>query len=157
MKLLKKSTIDAEVNARKIAQIEEGVQLAQKVDTLRKTLNDLEVQHRNFIEGMQGELKKATDELFEEIAERKNEIKELQVQKDRLLATFPKNYSELLEEKDKLALLRLNLEKDKGKLNQIIKTQRISLRNIRVRERELATIISKSKKDETSNITNKPS
>src|ERR1700750_2532234 len=98
MKLLKKSIIDAEVNARKKAQMDEGIQLAQKIDTLRKTLNDLEVQHRNFIDGMQGELKKATDELFEEIAERKNEIKELQVQKDRLVATFPRNLDELLEE-----------------------------------------------------------
>lgn len=157
MKLLKKSTIDAEINARKRAQIDEGVELAQKIDTLRNTLNDLEVQHRNFIDGMQGELTKATDTLFEEIAEGKNEIKELIVQKGRLLATFPRNYEELLEEKDRLAVIRLKLDKDKEKLIEIMKLERVKLRNIKVRERELANIISNSKKDETSNITNKPS
>lgn len=154
MKLLKKSIIDAEVNAKKKAQIDEGIQLAQKVDALRVDLNNIERQHREFIAGMEAQLKEKLDPLLEEIAERTHEIEELKVQKKRLLETFPSNYEEMLDEKDRLAVLRLKLDRDKKVLEEVLEKERKGLRNIKVRERELAAIIIKETKNETDNITN---
>lgn len=78
MKLLRKSAVDAQAALQRKNQIDEGIALAGKIDALRKTLGDVELQHRNFLAGMEADLKDKLSYLTESIAIKKLELAVMQ-------------------------------------------------------------------------------
>lgn len=95
MKLLKKSVLTQELNTQRKTQIDEGVHLATKIDALRKSLNELEVQHQNFIETKQTELDNIFKSLEREIKEKQLEIKTLEERRKQLLKPLDEEHEKL--------------------------------------------------------------
>ncbi len=96
MKILKKSEALTEANKQKQDQIDEGTAIATRVDTLRRTLADVQKQHEDYIAGMKAQLDKVINPLI--------------VQRDGLL-------SEIDHAKAELARLRLPLDKEWSDVN----------------------------------------
>lgn len=102
MNLRPKSKVNIELANERKAQIDEGVRIAKKVDDLRRTLSDLELQHSTFVSGMEKELKNKTLPLIEKIESLKNEIRSLEEKRKELLKPITKELSELGVEKEKI-------------------------------------------------------
>lgn len=125
MKLLDKKTIHSVTAHQRKSQIDEGVMLAKKIDTLRETLSSLEQQHKLFIEGMQDNLKSSIKELEEEIRDKKSEVQMLEEDRKRLLEpltdawnVYKKQNAELETEKEELIKKRAYLTAYNQELNE---------------------------------------
>lgn len=144
MKLLKRSTLNTEVASQRKAQIDEGIIIAKKVDTLRQTLASLELQQKTFLSGMETELRKSTQHLIEEIALKKRELEELKVERTKLLEPLDKAWSDVrIKEKEILASWRVvetkekNVDGRKTLLETKLAKAKESLFKIRTIEREI--------------------
>lgn len=90
MKLLKKSEVLREVNFQKKLQVDEGVHIATRVDTLRKTLAELEIQYSEIASKKQIELTEQFKTLESEIREKIYEISTLEDRRIELLKPLDK-------------------------------------------------------------------
>jgi hypothetical protein len=151
MKLLPKQKVNSIVQDEKRAQIEEGINLARKIDALREKLADLQKQHELFVSGMEENLKERTDDLFKEIERRKVEIKLLEVKRQELLKPLDFEWKIIKERLEGIEQRELNLKNEKDNLKR--KEEGIQkkhdeakeiLSHIKVRERELTTAYSKA-------------
>lgn len=77
MQLLKKSQLQAQAQEQKRQQIDEGVAIAKRIDTMRGVLAELEKRHREFVEGSQEKIRQALAPLYEEKAKLEQEIAKL--------------------------------------------------------------------------------
>lgn len=102
MKLLKKSVLSQDLNNQRKMQIDEGVHIANKIDALRKSLNELEVQHQNFIQSKQIELDNQFKSLESEIKEKRLEIKTLEERRIELLKPLDEEHEKLNQREEGL-------------------------------------------------------
>lgn len=144
MELLKKSTVQLEVQDQRRRRIDEGVKIAQKVDTLRETLASLEAQHQKFLSGMEKELQERTQPLIQRIASLQIEIKNLEGERQRLMTPLTKEWSEVEKKQAELVKEEIVLEKRNVSLTQKEEKQFASgaelkdkLFKVKTREREL--------------------
>lgn len=98
MKLLEKRTVNVQVQAQKKSQIDEGMAIATRVDTLRRTLGDLEAQQAIFLSGMENELRKKTQPLHQELSELTREVADLKEQRKKLLEPLNEEWSKVREQ-----------------------------------------------------------
>jgi chromosome segregation ATPase len=147
MKLLKKSTIQRDLADQKKQQIDEGIQIARKVDDLRLKLADLEAKHAQFVAGMQTEMEKKTGHLAKEIKEREQEITFLDAQRLELIKPLTEEWNRVAERNAEIEQIKRDLyivssemlQKEK-RLETKIKTESETLNRIKVRERELIRV-----------------
>lgn len=97
MKLLTKQQINTTYQDTRRKEIEEGVKLAKKVDTLRETLSSLEAQHKAFLAGMSRELEEKTKSKQQHIALLESEVKKLEERKKTALEPLDKEWQKLEE------------------------------------------------------------
>lgn len=154
MKLLSRKTVSNEVAEQRRQAIEEGILIARRVDTLRQTLSSLEKQQTDFLNGMEGNLKKKTETLLNEIALRKLEIVQLDEKRRKLLEPPTAEFDAIRmgraeNEKTKQILAR-GLEKialrDTQTRDKYEETKR-NLAKVNVRERELIKIYEKAEQN----------
>lgn len=103
MKLLDKKKISSDFNTQRKMQIDEGVQIAKKVDVLRETLVSLEAQHKSFIAGSRQELINATDTLQNKKATLEGEIRKLEEKRVLLMKPLDDEWAKVVEDKEELA------------------------------------------------------
>lgn len=154
MKLLKKSVIANELAEQRKTQIDEGLSIARKVDTLRNTLASLQKQQADFLNGMQAELEKRTRHLLDEIATREQIVISLEERRQKLLIPLTAEWEkikmaqrEVLFDKE---LIRKGLEKlaDKErKSEEKYANSKVVLARVNVRERELLKVYAKAEEN----------
>lgn len=132
MKLLKKPTVANELNLQHKMRVDEGVAIATKVDALRKTLSELEVQHQNFIISKQKELNTVISSLEREIKELKAEIVTLEEKRVDLLRPLDAEWSELKSKE-------IDLQQKEEELRHLFLGLTQSEKEIATRERDLET------------------
>lgn len=144
MYLLKKSAIASELAQQKKQEIDQGLELARKVDALRIKLLDLERQEKEFIDGMRSRLKQSTGTLEAELAELNHQVEQAKLAlaelKQPLDAEWSKVKVELVNIEDsKLKVARglARLDEKEAKLVLLEKEGKSKLSNIKIREREL--------------------
>ncbi len=144
MKILSKKSVDSEVANQRKTQIDEGLSIAKRVDTLRQTLASLEQQHKKFLEGMSLELSKNTDHLFSKIASLKLEIEGLEEKRNALLKPLNEEWErvtlkskEILQREEDVLQKNSNLEFREKNTEEREKKSKDSLFRIKTREREL--------------------
>lgn len=154
MKLLSRKTVINEVADQKRQAIEEGLQIARKVDKLRDTLASLEKQHRDFIDGMQSELKEKTEKLLNEIALRQLEIVQLTEKRKELLKPLTTEWEEVKlakseneQTRDILAKGLLKLSEKEKKIIENYEESKKTKARINVQERELVKVYEKAEQD----------
>jgi len=103
MQLLKKSEASREIKIERKQQIDEGVNIAKRVDSLRDTLQALETQYQNFAATKQESLKELLGGLEKEIITRRSEVEILEVRKSEALKPITAELA-VLEEKRKISL-----------------------------------------------------
>ena len=149
MKLLDKKTITSQVAGQRRSQIEEGINLAKKIDALRETLSSLEKQQKSFIAGMRAGLEREIGSLQSERNTLQKEIATLK--KEKVLLQIPLDSkweevrvrekifeaSEKKIEEDRRVLTCLVLENDKAS-RQIEKQSSKSLEYNRTAEENLS-------------------
>lgn len=161
MKLLGRRMVAVESAIQKKNQIDEGVFLATKIDTLRRTLADLETQHKSFIANIKVEAKTQIDSLAEQIAKGKRELMELSEKRKKLQEPLTLAWTEVeqakkeIEDKKVLAykvneILKSKETRIEDKLNKAT----TSLNRIKIRESELerAYAIAESNREKTTLI-----
>ena len=112
MKLLKKSVLSQELNTQRKQQIDEGVYLATNIDTLRKSLNELEEQYQNFAQNKQIELDKQFKSLEIELKEKRLELQSLEERRIELLRPLNDEWFMLTQEKELFREKEEKLSKD---------------------------------------------
>jgi len=165
MQLLPKSIINTEIASQKKKQIDEGLLIARKVDSLRETLASLEKQHSDFIGGMQRELKSQTQPLIDKIANLKLEIESLEVKRKELLKPLTKEWEEVNSKQKELDTLSEQMSKDKivikqtqAVLEERLKKEKENSFKINTIKNELTKVLQKAeenkiKTDETLKLT----
>jgi len=84
MKLLKKQVINAQIADQRKNQIEEGLNLAKKIDALRNDLLNLQKQRLDFIENSTREMKQVLIPLYEKKEKLEQEIKSFEEVRNKL-------------------------------------------------------------------------
>lgn len=152
MKLLKKQTVQLEVQRERKNQIDEGISLAQKIDALRITKSELESQHQKFIDGMQKELKDQIDPLLDTIAGLHKDIEILENKQTELLLPLDGDFKLIIERKtaeitsksiELDSKIKLVTDKEK-KLTELGRELKYKNTQSNTRERELDKAIIKS-------------
>jgi len=118
MKLLDKRKIASDSAAQKKAQIDEGVEIARKVDLLREELVSLEKQRATFLSGSQLELKKAIGALELRKADIEGEIRMAEERLVELRKPLDDEWAKLGEDKTQLAKAWENYEVSNHELSQ---------------------------------------
>lgn len=132
MDLLDKKAIASQSNRLRKVQVDEGVQLAQRIDGLRRTLADLQSQHEKFLQKMKDDLNPQSDAITKELVERRNEILILERKKAKLLepvdvewekvhakeAELKQKEEELAQEHQKLVETEQDFQKRLKKLSE---------------------------------------
>ncbi len=147
MKLLPKSVVNVELASQKKQQIDEGLNLARKIDTLRETFVSLEEQHKNFLAGIHKELDLETKALLDNIVSLKQEISTLETKRKALLEPIDLLKKEILDEKNKvifvsqqLQLEKIELKKKEEILEARLVKEKENLFKIRTIQNELARL-----------------
>lgn len=155
MKLLSRKTVINEVADQKRQAIDEGLQIARKVDKLRETLASLEKQHADFLVRMQSELKETSDKLLNEIALRKLEIVQLDSKRKAMLKPLDEAWAQVnaqqgvnTETRDILAKGLIKLADKQKKLDENYEESKKTKARINVQERELLKAYEKVKENE---------
>lgn len=137
MILPKRKDVQIEIQAQRKSQIDEGVILAGKIDTLRRTLGDLESQHKVLLESLTNEAKSKSLALSKEIESKQDEVKILEENRKKLLEPLDQAWKEvrvkeedLSEKTDKIRVFRQNLTEDKKELGNKLKKARDILKDI---------------------------
>lgn len=110
MKILKKGTAQAEAAKYRQEQIDEGVEIASKIDLLRKTLLDLQKQHAEYVGGMKSVVSKELEELFRQRTTLIAEVNDLRRKLDKLKILPDFEWDKVSEEASYLGTLRTQLE-----------------------------------------------
>lgn len=163
MKLLPRKQLDVQVAFEKKQQIDEGVKIASRIDVLRQTLASLEVQHKEFLGGMQAELKRTTQGLIDGIAAKKKELVELQAEIEKKRIPLDAEKAELVQERKIVSSLKVDYDKKikevslkESQLSAKNTKANTSLSNIKVRERELIKFYDKiAKLEQSTQVINK--
>lgn len=147
MKLLSKQKVTSQIEDQRRLQIEEGLTLARKVDTLRQKLADIQRQHDVYILGMQETLKQRTSKLFDDIQIKEAEIKLLEIKRKELLAPLDDAWSgvklkekSLDDLKNELHIREFNLKQKETSIDEKNEKARETLNHIKIRERELSKV-----------------
>lgn len=148
MKLLKKSVLTLELNAQKKIQVDEGVYIANKVDALKKSLSELEEQHRTFIETKQIEIDNHFKTLEREIKEKKAEILTLEQKRNQLLKPLDEEHEKLNQYKVELVIQEKEFSKRFIKLKESEKLIDIKANDLDLQMKTLGTRI-KANEEET--------
>lgn len=145
MQLLPKKKVNTEVAEHRRLLIEEGVNLAKKVDTLRETLVSLQEQHQKFLDGMQASLNEKISALVAEADERKKEVEALDRRRQELLipldaawVNLNKQKEEVIRDADELSKKLKEVVAEKARLDERSKKTKEILTEVRTREHELA-------------------
>lgn len=125
MKLANPRTIQTTLSEERRMDVDNGIKLARKVDTLRDTLEKLEKRHALFLEGTQIELRNKTKELLSQIHSLEEEIKMLEAKRKELLIPLYQEWERvkeregtLDEREEKIKELRTDLTYLKGELDK---------------------------------------
>ncbi len=137
MKLLKKSALNSELQLQKTKQIDEGVRIATKVDKLRETLTDLEVQHSTFAQRKMDEMNAALDEKRTEVLVLKDHIKDLEAKRAKLMEPLDKEKEELKSAAE--LILAKSVEAD-VKWNNLLQVEQETMDRRKVLEQEIKTL-----------------
>lgn len=113
MKLLTKSAAALQKTVQRQSEIDSGVSIARKVDTLRQTLASLEQQQQIFIEGQKKSIEDATRELFEKKHDLESEIRTLEEHRKELLKPLDDAWNEVRLKQDSLEIERSDLKNEK--------------------------------------------
>ena len=151
MKLLKRSTVNIETAQQKRIQIEEGLNLAKKVDALRQTLGSLQQQHEKFLAGMEDELKRRTDGLLQQVAIQKLELVQVAERRKELERPLTEEWEKVkisIHESEKtrdiLAKGLLKLADKEKVTEEKYADSKKTLARINMRERELTKAYEKA-------------
>lgn len=164
MKLIGRKTLATEVASQRKGQIDEGIYLAKKIDTLRRTHSELEVQHRTFLSGMEAELKRTTEGLIQGIAQKKAELIEIENERLRLTAPLDDAWEDVKtaqkdsqKQKEELRNITIILDQRESAMNERLKKAKQTLTKINIREHELdrAYVKAEKEREETSLIKEK--
>ncbi len=154
MKLLSRKTVINEAADQRRQAIDEGLQIARKVDKLRETLASLEKQHTDFLKGMEGELKSKAELLLNEIALRKLEIVQLDERRKALLEPLDKAWEQVkaqqginIETRDILAKGLIKLADKEKKSQENYEESKKTKQRINVQERELLQVYEKAEQN----------
>jgi uncharacterized protein YoxC len=154
MKLPTKSQVQVELARERKAQIDEGVRIAQKVDSLRNTLSSLEKQHNEFINSMETGLKAKVKPLEEEIKAKKAELVVLEDRKRELSKPLDEEWKKVKEEKIKLEQKEKEFDEKFAQVEskrEFLEKKALELKDIqsriRTQERELAKVYSEALTD----------
>ncbi len=150
MKLLKKQSVNTQAAVQRKMQVDEGVKIAQKVDTLRQTLGNLQQQHDTFVNGMKAELERTTQGLSDGIENKKRELKELEVERQKLVAPLDREWQQINERSQQLTDYAQGLNNRHLILKQnesefILKSEELDLEEKRITERKTQSIQSLAK------------
>lgn len=155
MKLLSKSAVNNEVANQKKSQIDEGLFIAKKIDSLRQTLTGLEKQHRDFINGMQSELNIQIQPLIDKIANLKLEIEDLENKRRKLLAPLTKEWEEVLLKRKQIEAKELEFSqkeiifgKDREVLDARLKKEKENIFKINTVKNQISKSFDKQKENE---------
>ena len=155
MKLLPKSVVNTEIASQKKKQIDEGLLIAKKVDALRETLASLEKQHKDFLNGMQDELKAQIDPLIKEIAQRKLEITDLEEKRRKLLIPLDTAWDEvnkiktdITSKQEELSKKEKELKKSEEVLENRLKKEKENVFKINTIRNEIAKSHQKAEENE---------
>ncbi len=147
MQLLSKQVVNQKVAQQKKAQIDEGIAIARKVDALRKTLSDLEVQHRNFIDGIKRTADIETKDLMQRIADLKAELKDLQESRQKALVPLDEAWANVRRKEAEVNEVFLSTEADRQRITtaKTAATDKLNqakdiLGRVKIRERELIKV-----------------
>ena len=148
MQLLKKSIVSGEIALQKKQQIDEGIKIAGKVDSLRATLADLEHQHQQFAEQSRYQLESELKPLFDEIASTKREIERLREEKRILSIPLDSKWEEVNNKSKEIDSIANDLSDKIAVTNRVMaqmdekkKELKDLLFRAKTRERELEKII----------------
>lgn len=151
MNLLPKKQLNVQIARERKAQIDEGISLATKIDKLRETLNNLELQQRQFLDGMQSELHNRTHSLIERIAEMEKDIVELENKRQELLKPLASEWTQVNMKSAEIDSIKAVLDKNLLKIAQkeekmtLLGTEiKNRLSRIKIRERELDKVYDKA-------------
>lgn len=144
MHLLKKSTVQSEAQKERKKQIDEGIFIAKKVDTLRQTLGSLESQHGKFLSGIEEELGQRTQPLLLKISSLQKDIEDLEDKRNLLLIPLDKEWAEfhkkqaLQDQKEKVISSKSDsVSQKEQKLKELGMGLKDKLFKVKTREREL--------------------
>lgn len=84
MKILKKQQINTQIAEARKQEIEQGLTLAKKVDTLRTELSNLQKQRLEYVEGMKAEMERQLQPLYDKKTYLQREIEVLEEVKNKL-------------------------------------------------------------------------
>lgn len=153
MKLLSKRQINTDIARERKNQIDEGITLATKIDTLRRTLADLESQHKKFIDGMQGELELRTKDLLDNIAYLQREILELKEERKKLQIPLDSEWVKVTNKLSDIEKREIQIKKGlvvlaekNKKADERYKKSKSTDQRINVRERELNKVYESQEK-----------
>lgn len=145
MKLQSKSAVNSQVAEEKRKQISEGVKIAQKVDILRETLSDEEINFQNRKENMIATLKAEIDPLAREKQQLLEELPNLREQKCKLLepvdltearSKVRQEEKELKEREDSLVIREVKVSSQEKDLNDYNSELTLREKKIKVKEEE---------------------
>lgn len=139
MKLWKKSAIVSELASQKKAQIDEGINIARKVDALRETLLSLQKQESDFINGMKDRLNTELSELEQKVVNLRDEVEELETRKTKFVL--------LEEEYEQAKKIKTQLKSKLDKVEERDKILKDKVTRIKIREKELNEAYIKTKID----------
>jgi chromosome segregation protein len=140
MKLQPKKQVNILYQEERRKEIDEGVNLAKKIDVLRETLGSLEKQHETFLAATSRELEERTREKRLEIKNLTQEISKLTEQRQILVKPLDDEWSKLEEAKQIFDQDKQDLESRENELQK--KEEGIKETEKRLEERE-RTIASK--------------
>lgn len=147
MRLLNKKTVATEQARERKTQIDEGLKLATKIDALRRSDAEVEVQHNKFVSGMKAELESQTIGLSDGIKAKKEELVEIEAERQKLLEPLTAKWEEVTAKEKQVDTLlaqaqqdALLAEKSKDKYSVLEKKMKDSQALTKVREREVTKL-----------------
>lgn len=147
MKLLDKKVIDSQKALERKIEIDEGVKLAKKVDTLRETIATEEKRLADFriesLKTIQTEIRSYTDKR-DTLA---NEIKSLEKIRIELQKPLDKEWDRVNKTREQVELEKAEIAQKLEAVDSQIKTQKTKLNNLELAETKIE-ILRKLKEDE---------
>ncbi len=144
MKLLKRATLNTQIQNQRREQINEGVSVAKRVDELRLKLGSLQQQESEFLGGMKSRLEEATLGLSQGIEAKKRELVEIEKERQKLVAPLDDAWEQVrakervvVEKIGELQVAKKKLDSSQKRLDGKILKANESLHKIKVCEREI--------------------
>jgi chromosome segregation ATPase len=141
MKLLPKSELIQSVALDKKLNIDQGLSLARKIDKLRQTVSEEELVLSKFRLGTGKILLEEINELIRERDALKEEIKDLNIQKESAKESLDEEWETLKEKREELKLQEEDLTQKKLTLEQSHAEYQENLKKITDKENEVRELI----------------